>query len=293
MEPGRAARDDLEAARRDAQRAQQRQHVRLGVEGVHGLPAPVPMAADALGPGGSAPHGGGLDGLAFRLVGREGLADLEQGHVAEPAVGVALRRPHQARQQARTHVGEIRRDGVGQRQPPVAAAEQPGLLPGDEGPGDGLHQPAHGKRPAGEARALLDQGQDGLGHHVFQARQGLGRDAVEAGDADDLLDQIRLALDVGPPGRGRDRDALAGAFEGKAQLPQDPLGFGGLHVETGQARNLGPGELDDAPLLGRPPATRTSPASPPHRSTTMRVASSRPGTAKADRPRARSGSGRR
>ena len=189
-------------------------------------------------------------GLAFRLVGREGLADLEQGHVAKAAVGVALRRLHQARQQARAHVGEIRRDRIGQRQPPVAAAEQPGLLPGDERPGDGLHQPAHGERAAGQPRALLDQGQDGLGHHVFQARQGLGLDAVDAGDADDLLDEIGLALDVGPPGRGRDGDALARAVNGEAELPQDLLGFGGLHVETRQARHLGPGELDDALILG-------------------------------------------
>ena len=59
-----------------------------------------------------------------RLVAGEALADLEQGDVAEAAVGVALRRREQARQQARAHVGEVGGDRVGERELGVAAAEQ-------------------------------------------------------------------------------------------------------------------------------------------------------------------------
>ena len=56
-------------------------------------------------------------------------------------------------------------------------------------------------------------------------RQGLRLDAVDAGDADDLLDEVGLALDVRPPGRRRDLHAVAGAGDAEAELLEDHLGL--------------------------------------------------------------------
>ena len=83
MEPGRTARDDLQTARRHAERRQQRQHVGLGVERIDALGTAIPVTSDALRPRRAATHGGGLDRLAFGLVGREDLADLEERDIAE------------------------------------------------------------------------------------------------------------------------------------------------------------------------------------------------------------------
>ena len=63
-----------------------------------------------------------------------------------------------------------------------------------------------------QAGALLDQRQDRLGHGCFEPRQRLRLDAVETDDADDLLDEIRLALDIGTPRRRRHIDRVAGAL---------------------------------------------------------------------------------
>ena len=117
MEPGRPARR-RPAGRPSARRARPAAPCAsaLASKASTGDRAAVPVAADALGSRRAAPHAGRLDGLALRLVGREALADLEQRHVAEAAVGVALRRLEQARQQARAHVGEVGRDRVGERQ---------------------------------------------------------------------------------------------------------------------------------------------------------------------------------
>ena len=64
------------------------------------------------------------DELVFRLVAAEHLADLEQRDIRIAAIGVGLRRCDETGQQARPHVREIGRDGVGQRQLGLPAAEQ-------------------------------------------------------------------------------------------------------------------------------------------------------------------------
>src|SRR6185295_4279086 len=90
MEPCRAAGHDLETAGGNAERRQQRHHVGLGIEGIDALGPAVPMPADALRPCRAATDGGSLDRLAFRLVRGEGLADLEEGDIAEPTIRIAL-----------------------------------------------------------------------------------------------------------------------------------------------------------------------------------------------------------
>ena len=85
------------------------------------------MPADAGRLGERAAHAGGGDELILGPVAAEDLADFEQRHVGEAAVGVLLRAGDQAGQQARPHVGEIGRDRIGERQLRLAAAEQLGL----------------------------------------------------------------------------------------------------------------------------------------------------------------------
>src|SRR5690606_16266656 len=101
-----------------------------------------------------------------------------------------------------------------------------------------------------ETRALLDQGENRLGDRGFEARQRLRLDAVDAGDADDLLNEIRLALDVRTPGRRRYIHALARALDREAELPENLLRLVGLHVETRQPRHFRPREFDDPRSVG-------------------------------------------
>ena len=74
-----------------------------------------------------------------------------------------------------------------------------------------------GERALGEARALLHERQHRLRHAVVEPGQGSGRRAVDAGDAQDLLDDVGLDLDVGAPGGRREtrprprRQSRAGA----------------------------------------------------------------------------------
>ena len=66
-------------------------------------------------------------------------------------------------------------------------------------------EPARRKHTARQAHARLAFGQHAAGHAGTRAACGVGRHIVEAGDADDLLDQIGGAMNVGPPARRRAR----------------------------------------------------------------------------------------
>ena len=63
-----------------------------------------------------APHAGRGGDLVLGLVAGEDLADLEQRHIGKAAIGVLLRRRHQAGDEARPHVREIGRDRIGERE---------------------------------------------------------------------------------------------------------------------------------------------------------------------------------
>ena len=67
-----------------------------------------PMASRAACFGRALTNGGGGDFLVVLAGPEENLADLEQGDIAVAAIGVALRRGDQPRQQARPHVGKVR-----------------------------------------------------------------------------------------------------------------------------------------------------------------------------------------
>ncbi len=47
------------------------------------------------------------------------------------------------------------------------------------------------------------------------ARQRLRRDAIDAGDAQNLLDDVGLAFDIRPPGRHVDHDKIAVARQAR------------------------------------------------------------------------------
>ena len=96
-----------------------------------------------------------------------------------------------------------------------------------------------------QAGAFLDQRQNRLGHGCFEPRQRLRLDAVETDDPDDLLDEIRLALDIGTPRRRRHVDRVTGPLNRKTEFFENAFRFCGLHWQSGQTRNLGPGERHD------------------------------------------------
>jgi hypothetical protein len=146
----------------------------------------------------AAADGGRPDGLSFRLIRREALADLEQGDIRQAAIGIALRREQQTRKKAGAHVGEIGRDRVRKPKRPVASAEQDRLIMGDERPGHRLDEAARGERALCETRAPLQQREDGF-RDTAERRQRNRLDAVEPCNADHLLDEIRLPLDIRPP----------------------------------------------------------------------------------------------
>src|SRR4029077_20485919 len=100
-------------------------------------------------------HTGGGGELILGPVALEYLADLEQRDVGEAAVGVLLRAGHESRNEARPHVGEVRRDRIGERDLRLSAAEQLGLAPADERPRNRLDHRAAGQCTLGLAVAQL------------------------------------------------------------------------------------------------------------------------------------------
>ena len=72
-------------------------------------------------------HAGCGGQLILRPVAPEHLAYLEQRDIRKAAIGFGLHRGDQTRQQARPHVGQIRGDGIGERELSLAATEQFGL----------------------------------------------------------------------------------------------------------------------------------------------------------------------
>ena len=81
------------------------------------------MAAAARDAGRAAADGGGGGELILGPVAAIGLADLEEGEIADTAIGIALGRRDEAGKEARPHVGHLGGDRIGEHQRIVAAAE--------------------------------------------------------------------------------------------------------------------------------------------------------------------------
>ena len=90
VEPGRRIARHLRLGGIEAERGQRRENVGLGVEEAGGLGLAVPMAAGTTERRRSGAHAGGDQLLILRRVAAVGLADLEQRHVGEAAIAVAL-----------------------------------------------------------------------------------------------------------------------------------------------------------------------------------------------------------
>ena len=198
MQERGAAGHDLRRARAHAERGEQRERVAFGVECVDGTAA-GPMPAFAVSLRAAAAQRRRRDALVLIAVAEKNLPDLEQRDVLEAPARVALGGGGEAWDQARAHVGKIGRDRVGERERRRAAAEQFRVRLRNERPGDRLAQAERSERSLGEPRALLQRRQHRLGHALVEPRQRDGRHAVETDDANDLLDDIGLAVDVGPP----------------------------------------------------------------------------------------------
>ena len=126
----------------------------------------------------------------------------------------------------------------------LAAAEQFGLRLGDERPGHRLGQPARRERALGLAGAHLRRGQHRLARRVA-AVERRRRDAIDADDAHDLLDDVGLALDVGPPRRRRDLHAAVLAGDEEAELGEHAAHLDQTEIEAGEPLQFAGREVDD------------------------------------------------
>ena len=104
--------------------------------------------------------------------------------------------------------------------------------------------PARRQRALGLAGADLRRGEHGLARRVA-AVERRRRDAIDADDAHDLLDDVGLALDVGPPRRRRDLHALVLAGDEEAELGQHAAHLDQIEIEAGEALQFAGREVDD------------------------------------------------
>ena len=118
---------------------------------------------------------------------------------------------------------------------------------GDERPGDRLAQRERGERALGEPRALLQQRQHRLRHAVVEPGQGRGRRAIDAGDAQNLLDDVGLHLDVRPPRRNKHPPI----FHAEAEAGQDRVALRARNVDAEQSLDLAIGEGNRTPRRDR------------------------------------------
>ena len=198
MIPVRRARLDLQPIDRRAAGFERCDRIGLGVEDADRGGVAVPVATAAGEPRGAAPHAGGDTALPLRRIVLIGAGNLEQRDVAVAAIGIAPGGGDQSGQQRGPHVGHVGGDRVGELQLGPAAAEQFGVPCRNERPCQRLHHAACGKRAPGSAGSHLQCGQDFPVDRVM-AGQRLRRDFVHAMHAHHLLDQIGLAVDIGPP----------------------------------------------------------------------------------------------
>src|ERR1044072_5715146 len=114
-----------------------------------------------------------------------------QRHVGKAAVRVPLRAGDETRNEARTHVGEVGGDRIGERELGLSAAEQYRLLFADERPRHGFDHRAACERPLGAAIAQLQRREDRLAR-VLAPLERRQRHLVDADDAHHLLDDVGL-----------------------------------------------------------------------------------------------------
>ncbi len=154
-------------------------------------------------------------------VGREHVAHLEGAHVRHLAVGVEPHDLQEPREQRRPQDRALHRQRVlqGEQALAIAPAHPLEAVRVEEHPGHALGEPGRVQHPAHRAR----QAQAGrLGHGLDLAATGQGeRDLIVAPDADDLLDQVVLLVDVAPEARHHHLQVVTRAVDCEAQRLQD------------------------------------------------------------------------
>ncbi len=222
MEPRRPARHDLQRLCRRAGGREHGERVGLAIEGVDLAGRRRPRPADAGRLGERAAHAAGGGELVLRPIAAEDLPDLEQRQVGKAAVGVLLRRGGKPGNQARPHVGQVRRNRIGERKLCFSAAEQLGLRLRDERPGHRLDHAARGERALGFAHAQLDRREHRLARSLAAVERRRGN-ALDTENANDLLHQVGLALDLTAPGRDGNFQVLARTSDGEAESAEHAL----------------------------------------------------------------------
>src|SRR5262249_24050022 len=113
-----------------------------------------------------------------------------------------------------------------------------------ERPGHRLNDAACRERTLGLASAQLHRRKDRLARLVA-ALERRRRHAVDPDDADDLLDDVGLAVPVRAPRRRRDLHLLALARDPKAQPLQYAAELRERNLDAGEAPELAEREIDD------------------------------------------------
>ena len=222
-------------------------------------------------------------------------ADFKKPEIAHAIGGVPSGRCDKVDQQRRPQGVEIGGDPVDQNRVARRAAAK-GAAPkrSHERPGHRLHQPVSGERvaenrergaAAGSMAGRATTGLSGSGHR---------RNGVVANDPGDLLDEIRLAFDIGAPARHGNATlkslvpALALASDLEAEGIEDRDLTRGRDLEAPRRPTSLGAKLRRRTAAGAAPATTTSLGVPPQSSRIRRVAISMPGWTKAgSRPRSK------
>ncbi len=223
MEPPGYGPIRLHPVHRRAEGRKQRLDVAARVEEVHRPARAGPVARGRMPEADT----GGEDALLPRLGPEKAVADLEQRQVREAPRAVARRRRHQAGQRAGPHVGHLGGDRVLQRQRRRAAVKGHCLVHRDEGIGDAFVHPLRRQHPPRARHALLHRGPGRRGHARAAPGQRGRFELRQRGDARDLLDQIGLAANIGPPGGDRHVEAAFRLDHAEAQFGQDARLFVG------------------------------------------------------------------
>ena len=108
------------------------------------------------------------------------------------------------------------------------------MLGGNERPCYCFQHATRGQCPLGEPGADLQRGQD-FPVDVAETRQRLRADLVDAVDTHHFLDEIRLAIDIRPPGWDVSSHGIAGAFGPEAEAIEDGERLVSGDLDAGQA----------------------------------------------------------
>lgn len=182
----------------------------------------------------------------------EQAADLVQVHVGR-AVGLVIGHGlQQARQQRTTHLGLLGYQRVHEHHGATATlgghTDLLQVARGGKAESRGLVEAAGAQDLADLAGELLLAGQ--AADVVLGSRDGR-RHTAHAPQAQDLLDQVDLARQVGTEARRGDHEVIAVALDGAAQAGERTLDKLGLDVGTADGMHAGQAQLDAVDSLGR------------------------------------------